>query len=524
MVTERDALDYLANGLPIFPIKIWWEESEKKWKKKPLVKWLLYQTRIPTKEEVSEWFSDLKPDGLGMATGKLSGYVVLDVEGYAEISDYEDVNSKMIVNTISGGKHFYYRWTKELRNTVKIRGKAIDFRGDGGYIVLPPSGKGDKKYSWGKPHVPSMYLDPIPEKIEEELVSETSQPIVFQDGEMPFPPSVEGERNNEAARISGYLCTTIPRKLLEISGWETLKKWNFTNNPPLREDELRRTWESIKSTDYRKHPGRITNGIEIFDGILALSEYKKMMTANGHGLSTGFPELDEYFSMVPGNLYLVSAPTHHGKTTLTLNMAARMAVNGSRVLFCSLEQGVSIAPRIESMLGGPYPENLSILTSNKLMTATDISTAVNSMIYRPECLFVDHLHFMAKGDNDRAGAIEDMIITLQQLAFELKMPIVVIAHIRKLNGRDIPTLDDLKDSSSLAQVPSVVMLLKQDENKDVSDMVKYKKYLTGSGMLMIMKNRVTGKTGAEMFILKDNGRFYFGKTDYYAAKEVKWGQ
>jgi hypothetical protein len=521
MITVEQALKYLDKGWSIFPVIISWNDKDKKWDKKPAVKWGDYMTTRPTKDEINRWFGDGQYSAIGLVTGKISGVVVLDVEGYAKSEDYEDLKSGEITNTISGGKHFYYKWTKELRNTVKIRNMAIDFRGDGGYVVLPPSSAGDKSYTWEK-EIDNMYLSPLPVEIEEQLVSDTSKPIEFIEGDIPFPPAGEGERNNEAARVSGYLCTVIPRKLWEISGWGALREWNKTNNPPMSEQELRTTWDSIKTRDVRNHPSRVSgdSGTEILYGREALTKHEEMMKRWGNGISTGFEEIDEYFKFLPDQLYLISAATHQGKTTLALNMAARMATLGSRPLFCSLEQGVFITPRVKTILGGEYPEDLAIMTSEKMVTVDDIDRAVNSMLYRPDVVMVDHLHFIDKDGKEKTEAMDDMIIKIQNLAKSLHLPILVIAHVRKLNADKAPEMDDLRDSSALSQVPSVVMMLHRKKNEDVNAIINNKSYLQKNGMLYLLKNRILGKTGAIGFDFQDSGEFDFGNKTYNMGKEV----
>lgn len=519
MITVDQALKYLDKGWSVFPVSLSW--NGKKWDKKPMIAWKEYMTRKPSKEEIALWFGKNNVSGIGLVTGKVSGVVVLDVEGYAKPEEYADLKSGEIANTISGGKHFYYRWTKELRNTVKIRNMAIDFRGDGGYVVLPPSSNGEYSYYWEK-EIDNMYLSPLPETIENQLVAETSKPIEMIDGDIPFPPAGEGERNNEAARVAGYLCTAIPRKLWEISAWGALRQWNQTNSPPLSDQELRTTWDSIKNRDVRNHPSRLSGetGTEILYGKEALTKHEDMMKRWGSGIPTGFEELDEYFKFLPEQLYLISAATHQGKTTLALNMAARMATLGSRPLFCSLEQGVFITPRVKTILGGEYPDELAVMTSEKMVTVDDIDRAVNSMIYRPDVVMIDHLHFIDKDGKEKTEAMDDMIIKIQNLAKSLHLPVLVIAHVRKLNADKAPEMDDLRDSSALSQVPSVVMMLHRKKQESAEDILQKKSYLQKNGLLYVLKNRILGKTGALGFNFEDTGEFDFGNKTYNAGKKI----
>ncbi len=37
------------------------------------------------------------------------------------------------------GKHYLFKWEREIRNSASVIGPGIDVRGDGGYIVVSPS-------------------------------------------------------------------------------------------------------------------------------------------------------------------------------------------------------------------------------------------------------------------------------------------------------------------------------------------------------------------------------------------------
>ena len=493
----------------LFPVDLTKDEKGK-WVKKPAVPWKEYQTRLATDEELHQWFDSQKHNGLGLATGKISGVVVLDVESTAKEEDVVGLNSNIISKTISGGKHFYYKWNHEIRNTVKIRNKAIDFRGDGGYVVLPPSSSESAEYSWYKWKGQIADLSPLPESIEKNLTASREISIIkapTSDKEL-FSQAGLGERNQKAAQITGAIIVRMSRKFWNPYGWLILKDWNEKNEEPLSERELKITWDSITRSDFRNHPFRLDTGeqYKIYSGQAALEHYKILQEKYGSGLSTGFNILDGYFTFLPEQLYLISASTHSGKTMFALNMASRMAKSGKKVLFASLEQGVFITQFVEKMLGSTYPDSLMVLTSDKLISTQGLIEAVTSMEIRPDILFIDHLHFIQKKGNGATEDIDEMMIDIQNMAKTLTMPVVVIAHVRKLNADRPPEMDDLRNSSSLAQVPSVVLFLyrKKSSDTDIENT-----YLEKRGYLYIAKNRIQGKTGRLSFELNDLGQIAF---------------
>ena len=101
---------------------------------------------------------DEHPDAnIGMATGKDAEVWVLDIdgeEGSRSLTTLENeigpLPETLEQRTGSGGRHLFFRWpvTREVRNKQNLR-KGIDIRGEGGYVVLPPSvHPNGQKYDW----------------------------------------------------------------------------------------------------------------------------------------------------------------------------------------------------------------------------------------------------------------------------------------------------------------------------------------------------------------------------------------
>lgn len=260
MIEKQTFYEYISNGYSVFPIKFIWNDKDQKWNKKPMVKWGQYQNRLPSREEVEEWYNSFgQIEGIGMATGAASGIDVIDLDDESLLEKY-DLTSPMVVKSAfhSNGRHYYYQHTQEIRNTAFIKGEGLDFRGDGGYVVLPPSEKDGKKYEWEK-NMGRGFLEPLPEWFLQKL-SEHKKEIskVVQTGDVwtdglnaitdNFLAPVEyGGRNDAEAVNVGKLLRKLPRELWELSGWPTIVAWNSKLPQPLPLDELRNTYNSIFS-------------------------------------------------------------------------------------------------------------------------------------------------------------------------------------------------------------------------------------------------------------------------------------
>lgn len=138
------AKNYLARGWPVIPLS----------GKLPTRPWKEFQTRLPTAAELTAWFTtEPPPTGLGIITGNLAGLVVVDCDTRHEAAVWEGEqgSSPLVVSTGGGGAHFYYALPagEEIRNRVKIHGRHIDIRGEGGYVAAPPSlHPSDQRYAW----------------------------------------------------------------------------------------------------------------------------------------------------------------------------------------------------------------------------------------------------------------------------------------------------------------------------------------------------------------------------------------
>jgi putative DNA primase/helicase len=114
---------------------------------------------------VRQWWEAYPDANVAIATGRRSGLVVIDVDikngkdGLASLhaayGDCLDIHhdQQLTAKTPSGGFHLYYQWDESIPVTVAVDVlPGIDIRGEGGYVLAPPSGyrikDAWKKYQW----------------------------------------------------------------------------------------------------------------------------------------------------------------------------------------------------------------------------------------------------------------------------------------------------------------------------------------------------------------------------------------
>ena len=100
-------------------------------------------------ERVEAWWDRWPHANLGVPTGERSGLLVLDVDpasgGLESLAALEREHGPLPVTararTGGGGMHvfFVYPAGEAVRNSAGKLGPGLDVRGEGGYVVVPPS-------------------------------------------------------------------------------------------------------------------------------------------------------------------------------------------------------------------------------------------------------------------------------------------------------------------------------------------------------------------------------------------------
>jgi len=261
--TGKDAARiYLARGWAVVPIE--------PGGKRPLVRWEEFQHRLPTKQEVDAWFERWPKANVGIVTGRVSGLVVLDIDPRHDGDDsiiilerkHGPLPHSIEALTGGGGRHVYFDYPgEETHNKVGLA-PGIDLRGDGGLVVAPPSvHPSGRLYAWEVSHDPEETpLAPLPLWLRSLVRGDEVHPghPMAHWRSLVRSSVPEGERNNTVASLTGHLLWhgVDPEVALEL-----LLSWNRMRcRPPLPDDEVARTVESIRRTHFRERGGRPVPG------------------------------------------------------------------------------------------------------------------------------------------------------------------------------------------------------------------------------------------------------------------------
>jgi hypothetical protein len=106
-------------------------------------------------DRVLAWWDAVPTYNIAVATGAVSGLVVLDVDpgGAATMADLIRTHGPLprttAVRTPRGGWHGYYRHPGvPVPCSAGKLGRNVDVRGDGGYVLTPPSTVNGTAYTW----------------------------------------------------------------------------------------------------------------------------------------------------------------------------------------------------------------------------------------------------------------------------------------------------------------------------------------------------------------------------------------
>lgn len=231
---------------------------------------------------VESWWRKWPTANVGIATGRASGLVVLDVDNangkqgdrsLVALTKRGYLPETLTSRTGSGGAHLFFQVPdgERVANSQSKLGPGLDIRGDGGYVVAPPSIHANgKRYRWVRSDAaPALFPNwvmaelrpkarPLPAPLQQAHVGDVSTRLEQASRYVAkMPEAISGSGGHDAlwavalVLVRGFdLSTDAAFSLLA-------REYNPRCQPPWSEWELRHKLED--ATRSTSTPGYLIN-------------------------------------------------------------------------------------------------------------------------------------------------------------------------------------------------------------------------------------------------------------------------
>jgi len=464
---KKSANDYIARGLSVIPLKPNSKEAA--------IRWAEFQERRPTPEEVVNWWRNGNDYGIGIVSGKVSNLVVLDIDDEAKFS----VALKTIGETLPDtptvrtrkGWHIYFRYpaNRIVRRHDRLDDWGAELRGDGCYVVAPPSVVEGYRYYWAKRNGRVMAFGQVPmvecpdwllDAFGVPFADEQNEPVQHLTQQVPQPTNgkgytlsderkqalkaivvplwVEGKRHELALGLAGLLAKLGVSQdealalLREIADRASDNEWR--DRERALKDSFNKLWRGEQIVGYKRLeeivgeetakliatilPPRKTEGETTFSkrqiGLLTLSEWDERLAyiSQGHWLVEGL--------LQAGWLLVINARPKVGKSIVSVNLAIALAegkpflnlpTSPCAVLYIDLERPLETLNRFKALNAQDNP-NIFVpserMGADMLETLRELIRQAKERTNRQVVVFVDTLgDFIKPALRQRRASIND---------------------------------------------------------------------------------------------------------------------
>jgi len=526
--------------------------------KLPLVKWKEFQSRLPTKEEVTTWFTQWPNASIGVITGKISNLVVFDLDSQKAF-DYAQTQGGF-PNTVrvktGKGEHVWVRHPGFFVKPDVNKKLDMDIRGDGGFVVAPPSFHGSgNQYEWIDGYAlgdieiitcsdwMEQYLKDNATGKKKKAAKKTASPK-NNNQKSATPNEIvdiikngceQGCRNQTASKLIGSLIKT--NKDRDVA-WQLTKLWNLQNKPPLAESELRNTFDSIaalEGEDKKKEDVKIDVTSFLDSTEQVMSDYnQENMT-----IPIAYDNLHVLEEQMNGGLqcgcfYVLGGIPSASKTLLTNNISDNICLNGYPVMFFSYDDVKSeLRHRTfsrfsnrdiedfnkkniseKSMRSISNMDEIKQINNNKYIIQdsipvnkwSDLITQVFNRHNKPPVILIDYLRKLKleKSNSDERLRVDGILTHLTDLAKKYNIPILVISELARdsyKSGQKL-SMASFKESGTIEYEASWLGILAAADDKNGSYHIKddWENIIEKSGKVDLIVQKAKRGTGVKCSI------------------------
>lgn len=455
--------------------------------KHPRVKWHDEKTTDP--DVITAWWTKWPDSNIGIATGPESDLWVVDVDNKRSIevgnrlvgigdhsiaeleSEHEPLPEGRYVETGGGGRHYYFSFGAGCAgNRASVR-PGVDVRGDGGYVVAPPSVhvSGHQYRAENEELLPSSPPDWLVQAAASERVDTIAvgfDEVVPEGGRNPFLHDL-GARYRREYGFGDF----------QIYG--LLQAHNHKQcSPPLDDSEVLRIAHNVSRYEYTPP--------------LDLSQWGK-----GHDDAPEIPEggdlavsLYDFVTNPPvapaplvhgiidvGTGVLIGGQPNVGKSWLVMDMALAIASGQQWMDQYATEQGGVLMIDEEGTPYGQYERFQMLLDGRQYMSAVGLPlhlsigggirldsdvgiTRLRRMLerYTPRLVVLDSLVRLHAGDENNAQSMARFFATTKDLMRTYETTFLFTHHVRKPSLESSDPGDLLRGTTEIRAWPDTIFV------------------------------------------------------------------
>ena len=410
--------------------------------KRPLVNWREFQNTPAPAAVLRKWWARWPNALVGILTGPGTGCFGVDIDtdkgGQRSLDELALLGSLLpetgpVDSTPGGGRHVWFKHPGRIVKTAAKFWQGVDFRGDGGMLVVPPA----PGREWVNPLVVPGELRDAPPWIlraSDDAMEHTGKSLEPDElTDLLWGHYYEGQRADTFVRVVGHLKNSHAERRARAMA---LRWAEEQCHPPYEdaEDQFDRMWEHFAASGGKSGRRRPTEP-ETLDAILARKD-------------EGDPIIPSL--LYPGDVTTIFAMSGQGKSIFALNMMADLS-NGTPLL------GVWPAPKKKQrvwyldaeMSLGELQERLRtfrqqftdlayIRASNETVNLEDRPSEswnwLDAMLgeWSPDVLIVDNLATVCgKLEQNSNTAMRWIVDELRDLGKQHHMGVILVAHAGK---------------------------------------------------------------------------------------------
>jgi replicative DNA helicase len=219
--------------------------------------------------------------------------------------------------------------------------------------------------------------------------------------------------------------------------------------------------------------------------------------------SSGFSVFDESMQggFKFGDLAIISGISGQGKTTLAQTLTYNLCKQGLPCIWFSYECSVEhLNSKFEEMgISDFYYAYTPKKNTTGKLDWIKAKIKEGYVKHATKFVFIDHLDFLIptnlKTSDNQSIVLKNIATELKSLAIELKIVIVAMAHIRKIENNREPEMQDIGYSAGVFQLSDYVIMVYREKNP------QYKSFsgensgdtFTNNTIIKYVKNRATGQ-------------------------------